>query len=260
MGTLVKGALKPEDNLLFITPKPGVSVTELHDQIDPITRDLPTIELQDQAGFADAQNKQVDNFLLLIYALLGLSIIIAALGIVNTLALSVIERTREVGLLRAIGLSRRQLRRMVRLESIAIAVLGAVLGILIGIVFGVSLIKALSDQGLDVLSVPWLLLVVFVVIAAVIGMLAAWLPARTGGQAQRAAGDHHRVRRDGELPCGLTISGVRRSAGSLAAHRSRQTQGRCTPGLTGRTSCHGNAVTAESTGGGCRVCATTSSW
>ncbi len=178
LGTLQKGALKPEDNLLFIAPKPGVSTTELHSQIDPITKDLPTIELQDQAGFADSQNKQVDNFLLLIYALLGLSIIIAALGIVNTLALSVIERTREVGLLRAIGLSRRQLRRMVRLESIAIAVLGAVLGILIGIVFGVSLIKALSDQGLDVLSIPWVLLIVFVVIAAVIGMLAAWLPAR----------------------------------------------------------------------------------
>jgi putative ABC transport system permease protein len=150
----------------------------LHDQIDPITRNLPTIELQDQAGFANAQNEQVDQFLLLIYALLGLSIVIAALGIVNTLALSVIERTREVGLLRAIGLSRRQLRRMVRLESIAIAVLGAVLGIVIGTVFGVSLIKALSDQGLDVLAIPWLRMAIFVVIAAVIGVLAAWLPAR----------------------------------------------------------------------------------
>jgi putative ABC transport system permease protein len=178
LGTLTRGAIKPEDNLLFITPKAGVSVSELHDQIDPITRNLPTIELQDRAGFADAQNKQVDNFLLLIYALLGLSIVIAALGIVNTLALSVIERTREVGLLRAIGLSRRQLRRMVRLESIAIAVLGAVLGIVIGTVFGVSLIKALSDQGLDVLSIPWLRMAIFVVIAAVIGVLAAWLPAR----------------------------------------------------------------------------------
>jgi putative ABC transport system permease protein len=178
LGTLVRGALKPEDNLLFITPKPGVSVSQLHDQIDPITRNLPTIELQDQSGFEDAQNQQVDNFLLLIYALLGLSIVIASLGIVNTLALSVIERTREVGLLRAIGLSRRQLRRMVRLESIAIALLGAVLGILVGVVFGVSLIKALSDQGLDVLAVPWLRLVICVVVAGVIGVLASWLPAR----------------------------------------------------------------------------------
>ena len=178
LATLENGALKPEDNLLFIVPKEGVSAATLHDQIDPITKDLPTIELQDQSGFADAQNKQVDNFLLLIYALLGLSIIIASLGIVNTLALSVIERTREVGLLRAIGLSRRQLRRMVRLESVAIAVLGAILGIIIGIAFGVSLIEALSDQGLDVLAVPWLQLVIFVLVAAVIGVLAAWLPAR----------------------------------------------------------------------------------
>ncbi len=178
LNTLAKGALKPEDSLLFITSKPGVSTSELHKQIDPIVKNLPTIELQDQAGFADTQNKQIDGLLRLIYGLLALSIIIAALGIVNTLALSVIERTREVGLLRAIGLSRRQLRRMVRLESIAIAVLGAVLGVLIGVVFGVALVKALRDQGLEVLSVPWLQLVLFVVVAGVIGVLAAWLPSR----------------------------------------------------------------------------------
>ncbi len=175
---LAKGALQPQDSLLFITPRPGVSASELHAQVDPITKDLPTVSLQDQSGFAETQSKQIDNFLLLIYSLLAFSIIIAALGIVNTLALSVIERTREVGLLRAIGLSRRQLRRMVRLESIAIAVLGATLGVVIGIAFGVSLVKALSDQGLDVLSVPWLQLAVFVVVAGVIGVLAAWLPAR----------------------------------------------------------------------------------
>jgi putative ABC transport system permease protein len=178
LNALAKGALQPQDSLLFITPKPGVSPAELHAQIDPITRDLPTISLQDQSGFADTQSKQIDQFLLLIYSLLAFSIIIAALGIVNTLALSVIERTREVGLLRAIGLSRRQLRRMVRLESIAIAVLGAVLGVVIGIAFGVALVKALSDQGLDVLAVPWAQLVIFVLVAIVIGVLAAWLPAR----------------------------------------------------------------------------------
>lgn len=178
LGTLVKGGLKPQDSLLFITPKPGVSAAELHDQVDPITKDLPTIALQDQEGFADTQSKQIDQFLYMIYALLAFSILIAALGIVNTLALSVIERTREVGLLRAIGLSRRQLRRMVRLESIAIAVLGAVLGVVIGIAFGISLVKALSDQGLEVLSVPWTQLALFVLVATVIGVIAAWLPAR----------------------------------------------------------------------------------
>ena len=97
-------------------------------QIDDIIADLPTVTLKDPAGYAAEQKEQIDLFLNIIYALLGLAIIIAVLGIVNTLALSVIERTREVGLLRAIGMQRRQLRRMIRLESVAIALLGAVLG------------------------------------------------------------------------------------------------------------------------------------
>ena len=96
----------------------------------------------------------------------------------NTLALSVIERTREVGLLRAVGMSRRQLRSMVRLESVAIAVLGAVLGILLGLIFGISLQRSLSDQGISVLNVPAIQLVIFVVLAALVGVLAAVFPAR----------------------------------------------------------------------------------
>src|SRR5678816_3457376 len=91
-----------------------------------------------------------------IYALLGLAVVIAVLGIINTLALSVIERTREVGLLRAVGLSRWQLRLMVLLESVVVAVLGAVLGVTMGVVFGVALQRAIADQGVDVLSIPWL--------------------------------------------------------------------------------------------------------
>ncbi|MGH3472722.1 MAG: FtsX-like permease family protein [Nocardioidaceae bacterium] len=114
----------------------------------------------------------------MIYALLAMAIVIAILGIINTLALSVVERTREVGLLRAVGLSRSQLRRMVRLEAVVIAVLGAVLGVVMGIVFGSAMVKALGAQGLGVLSVPWLRLVIFVVAAAVVGVLAALLPAR----------------------------------------------------------------------------------
>jgi putative ABC transport system permease protein len=100
------------------------------------------------------------------------------LGIVNTLALSVIERTREVGLLRAVGLSRRQLRRMIRLESVSIAVLGAVLGMVMGIAFGIALQRAIADDGIDVLSIPWIQLIIFVVLAAFVGVLAAVLPAR----------------------------------------------------------------------------------
>jgi putative ABC transport system permease protein len=116
--------------------------------------------------------------LALIYALLALAIVIAVLGIINTLALSVIERTREVGLLRAVGMSRRQLRRMVRLESIAISVLGAVLGVVMGLIFGVALQQAIASQGIEVLKIPVIQLVVFIALAAVVGVLAAVLPAR----------------------------------------------------------------------------------
>jgi putative ABC transport system permease protein len=105
-------------------------------------------------------------------------VIIAVLGVVNTLALSVIERTREVGLLRAIGLSRSQLRTMVRLESVVIAVFGALLGLAMGLAFGTALLRALEDDGLSELVVPWPMLVVFIVLAAVVGVLAAVFPAR----------------------------------------------------------------------------------
>jgi putative ABC transport system permease protein len=114
----------------------------------------------------------------MIFALLGLAVVIAALGIVNTLALSVIERTREVGLLRAIGLGRGQLWWMITLESVVIAVLGALLGVLLGIGFGVAMLYKLRDQGLEVISVPWSQLGLFLVAAVLIGVLAAVLPAR----------------------------------------------------------------------------------
>lgn len=178
LGTFAKGALQPEDSLVFISGKPGVTTADLQKQIQPIVKGLPTISLQDKSGYANTQSKQIDQFLYMIYVLLAFSILIAALGIINTLALSVIERTREVGLLRAIGVSRRQLRRMVRLESIAIALLGAVLGIAVGIAFGVSLVTVLRGQGLDVLAVPWVTLAIMVVAAGLIGVLAAWLPAQ----------------------------------------------------------------------------------
>ena len=106
-----------------------------------------------------------------------MAIIIAILGIINTLGLSVMERTREIGLLRAVGLGRGQLRRMVRLEAIAIALLGAVLGISLGVVSGVAIQRALVDDGITDLAIPWGQLVVFLVLAGVIGVLAAVWPA-----------------------------------------------------------------------------------
>jgi putative ABC transport system permease protein len=174
----VKGGLEPLDSVLFVTKSDSADTEAVRAEVDRIIADLPTVTVKDPGEFAEEQRSQINLFLYFIYALLGLAVVIAVLGIINTLALSVIERTREVGLLRAVGLSRRQLRRMVRLESVIVAVLGAVLGVAMGLVFGVALQRAIADEGVDVLSIPWLQLVAFVALAAVAGVLAAVLPAR----------------------------------------------------------------------------------
>ncbi len=176
--TLVKGGLEPLDSLLYVSTARSADTPAVRADVEDILKDLPTVTVKDPGEFAQEQRSQINLFLYFIYALLGLAVVIAVLGIINTLALSVIERTREVGLLRAVGLSRRQLRRMVRLESVIVAVLGAALGVVMGLVFGVALQRAVADQGIDVLSIPWLQLVVFVALAAVAGVLAAVLPAR----------------------------------------------------------------------------------
>jgi putative ABC transport system permease protein len=111
-------------------------------------------------------------------AMLLLAVVIALMGIVNTLALSVFERTREIGLLRAVGMTRKQVRRMVRWESVIIAGIGAVTGSAVGLAFGVAFVTALEEQGVSELSVPGPRLAVYVAAAAVAGVLAALGPAR----------------------------------------------------------------------------------
>ncbi len=143
-----------------------------------MVEDLPVVTVKDEQAFAAEQRAPIDRIIGVIYVLLVFAVVIAILGIVNTLALSVIERTREIGLLRAIGVSRRQLRLMIRLESVVIAVLGAVLGVGLGIVFGVTLMYALRDQGLERIDIPVVQLVVFLALSLVIGVLAAVFPAR----------------------------------------------------------------------------------
>ena len=176
--TYEAASIPRQDSAISINAAEGVSQDALGAELDAVVEGLPTVTVQNQEEFTEAQREQVNQLLFLIYALLGLAIVIAILGVVNTLALSVIERTREIGLLRAVGVSRRQLRRMVRLESVAIAVLGAVLGVVMGIAFGIALQRAIADQGIDVLSIPWLRLGIFVGLAALVGVLAAVLPAR----------------------------------------------------------------------------------
>jgi putative ABC transport system permease protein len=178
LDTLVKGGLTPLDSMVFVTKEPRASTSAVRDDIEAIIKDLPTVTVKDPEGYAAEQKQQVNQFLYLIYGLLGLSVIIAILGVVNTLSLSVIERTREVGLLRAVGLSRRQLRTMIRLESVVVAVFGALLGMVMGVVFGSTLVIALKDEGLTELAIPWTWLIGFLVAAAVVGVLAAVFPAR----------------------------------------------------------------------------------
>ncbi len=176
LDTLARAGIPEQDNALVIFTAPGA--TGVQARLDRVVQRLPVVTVKDEAGFAAEQRGPIDQLVQMIYALLGLALVIAVLGIVNTLALSVIERTREVGLLRAIGTSRRQLRWMITLESVVIAVLGATLGVVLGIGFGVALMYALRDQGLEVISVPWGQLAVFLVLALLIGVLAAVLPAR----------------------------------------------------------------------------------
>jgi putative ABC transport system permease protein len=170
--------VKPADTMVYLTTSPSASSGAVQSDIDGIIADLPTVTLKDQAAFAEEQRAPIDQLLYMIYALLGLALVIAVLGIVNTLALSVMERTREIGLLRAVGLGRRQLKRMIRLEAMVIAILGAVLGVVLGVGFGVALQQALADDGIEVLAIPYLYLTAFLVVAAAVGVLAALWPAR----------------------------------------------------------------------------------
>jgi putative ABC transport system permease protein len=175
---LEQGGLTPLDAMVFVTKDPAARTAAVRATIEEVIRDLPTVTVKDPEGFAAEQKEQVNQFLYLIYGLLGLSVIIAILGVVNTLGLSVIERTREIGLLRAVGLTRRQLRTMIRLEAVVVAVLGGVLGTLMGVLFGSTMVIALKDQGLTDLAVPWPWLGGFLALAALAGVLAAVLPAR----------------------------------------------------------------------------------
>ena len=141
-----------------------------------MVKDLPILAVQDKEEFKELISGQVNQLLYVIYGLLALAVVIAVIGIVNTLGLSVLERTREIGLLRAVGLSRRKLRRMITLESVAIALLGAVLGMVLGLVIGVVLRQSLKDD-LTELSLPLNSLLVFLVVAVIFGVLAAIVPA-----------------------------------------------------------------------------------
>ena len=156
----------------------GVALPDARAALEDVAKDFPSVQVEDQAELEARSAAQVDQLLGLVTALLGLALVIALLGITNTLALSVFERTRELGLLRAVGMSRRQARSMIRWESVIIAVIGALIGLVIGAFFGWALVEALASEGITELAIPGGQLIVYVVLAALAGIVAAIPPAR----------------------------------------------------------------------------------
>jgi putative ABC transport system permease protein len=169
----------------FVQPLDMQVYVKLYDNVDPqaaraaierVVAAYPNVSLLDKSEFGDSYAATLDQMLNLVYALLALAIVIALIGIANTLALSIHERTRELGLLRAVGLARSQLRAVVRWEAVAISLLGALLGLGVGCVFGWALVVALDSQGITTLAIPIVPLVVLVAIAWVAGVVASLRP------------------------------------------------------------------------------------
>ncbi|MGW4564170.1 ABC transporter permease, partial [Streptomyces sp. NPDC004561] len=177
LGTLERYAPGGQDSALYVNAAPGTKAQDLRSGLERSLTPFPQVQVRNQTDYKKLVHDQIAVLLYLVYALLGLAIVIAVLGVVNTLALSVVERTREIGLLRAIGLGRRQLRRMIRLESVVIAVFGAVLGLGLGLVWGVCMQQVLALRGLTAFAIPWSTIVAVVLGSAVVGVVAALLPA-----------------------------------------------------------------------------------
>ncbi|MFF3017763.1 ABC transporter permease [Streptomyces sp. NPDC057939] len=171
----------PRPFMLLATAKDGQATTA-YAEVKKALAEYPQYTVRNQADYKQALKDQVGQLLNMVYGLLGLAIVVAILGVVNTLALSVVERTREIGLMRAIGLSRRQLRRMIRLESVVIALFGALLGLGLGMGWGAAAQQLLALEGLKVLEIPWPTILGVFAASALVGLFAALVPAFRAGR------------------------------------------------------------------------------
>jgi putative ABC transport system permease protein len=167
-----------QPSMTLVRLEEGADADAVQEQIsERVDRRFPTVDTLNQAELKDNQEEQIQQLVRFFYVLLALAIVISLLGIVTTLALSIHERTRELGMLRAVGMSRLQVRGMVHFEAVITALIGAILGTVLGVVFAALVSRPLADEGFE-LAYPIVTLIVLLVLAALAGVLAAILPAR----------------------------------------------------------------------------------
>ena len=170
------------DDWLAVSVVDGADPVAVEALVSEVSGGFPDADVETAAEYRERLAGMVDQVLAMVNVMIGLAVVIALIGIANTLALSVFERTRELGLIRAVGMSRRQLRRMVRYEAALIAAFGAVLGVGVGLVFGWAIVNALPDSLIGGMAVPVGPIVTVTAVAALAGVVAAWLPARRAGR------------------------------------------------------------------------------
>ena len=170
--------LSQEDDIVTAITAPGYTAEEARAALERVTLAYPQLNVQDQVEFRETQESQIDTFLAVVNAFLAISLLVALMGVANTLALSVFERTRELGLLRAVGMSRRQARRMIRWEGGIVTVFGGLMGIVIGVLFGWAAVEIIPDNFISSFAIPWGTLWNYLVVVAVAGLLASSIPAR----------------------------------------------------------------------------------